>query len=97
MTVSNAIKKLAKYGTVKVDNSKKHYIHYKGYEVSFRPNGALTPDASITCEKARPFNDHDDIQSDYSGGSFFDNLTQALKYVDNCFESDIKRIETVAA
>jgi hypothetical protein len=82
MTVANAIKKLSKYGTVKVDDTKKHYIHYRGYEVSFRPNGALTPDASITCEHTRQIGEESDINSDYFAGSYWNNLTQALKYVE---------------
>ena len=80
MTVKNAIKKLSKLGTVE-HNGQQGWVHYKGWSVSFLSNGAWSETTNITCEKARRLDDHNDIQSDYSAGSFFDNLTQAVRFV----------------
>lgn len=87
MTIKNAIKKLSKYGTVQKNGVNEHWIVYKDYIISFFPNGSCDPDNSITCEHVRHVNDTPDHQADYSGGSFFPNLTQAINYVLRTTES----------
>lgn len=81
MTTANAIKKLSKYGEVKLNNTGLHFITLNGYIVSFRKNGAgENPD--ITCEHTCPVNEKSDISSDYFPGSYWDNLTQAIRFAE---------------
>ena len=93
MTVQNAIKKLSKYGKVQKDGTNMYFIQYKGYIVSFRCNGADTPETSIVCEHTQRYYEKSDSMTDYFPGSYWDNLTQAIKYVDNSFEKDLNRLQ----
>ena len=94
MTVKNAIKKLSKLGEVHVNGVNEHYVFYKGHVISFFPNGSAAPENNITCEHVKRVGEKDDPNSDYLAGSFFDNLTQAISYVERSFESDLKRLQT---
>ena len=85
MKVSNAIKKLKKAagsiiihertdGTPWMASAK-----FGRWVVEFNSNGRWHDDADIVCIKVRKDNDHDDSMSDYSAGSFRDNLKQAIE------------------
>lgn len=82
MNIKNAVKKLEKIGTVKKENGK-YFIEKNGRLISFFANGGYgeEEDREAICFKVQRIKDPDEFQSDYSGGSFFDNLTQAIKYV----------------
>jgi len=85
MTIQHAIKALGKHGweVRKGANGVGHkYIALKAgnrHEISFLPNGQDRPDQDVVCLKVRGLTDHDDIQSDYSAGSFVDTIPQALR------------------
>ena len=79
MTVKNAMKKLSKYGTVEHQGSSAWIIINNRF-VSFLSNGTWDENSSAICFHVRRINDESDIQSDYHAGSFFDNLTQAIRY-----------------
>lgn len=93
MTIKNAIKKLSKYGKVQVNSVNEHWIEYKGYIISFFPNGSCDPNNSITCEHTKRIGEKSDPNSDYFPGSFWPNLTQAINHVERMFESDLKRLQ----
>ena len=82
MIVSNGIKKLSKYGQVQHDKTGKYWIVKGRYEVSFRANGEDRPDQDIVCEHTQRVNEVEDSQSDYFPGSYWPNLTQALRYAE---------------
>ena len=77
MKLSNAIKKLEKYG--KVENNGISYWTIQGNTaVEFMKNGSSE---DITCIRVRSIHDKDDFQSDYSAGTWCDNLSQAIRFV----------------
>lgn len=98
MQIQNAIKRLSKHGKVIQDRPGSYYAIINGCEVSFLANGDDRPDNSICCERCRRLGDEDDIQSDYWGGSFYDNLTQAIRaaYLHYQYENPEGRPEPIA-
>jgi len=78
MKLVNAIKKLSKYGEVRV-NGQEHSTIINGIEVSFMVNGRIEDDYGITCINVRNINDENDSMTDYCAGTFCDNLTQAIR------------------
>jgi len=77
MKLTNAIKKLEKYG--KVEFNGHCYTTIQGTTaVEFLKNGSSE---DITCIRVRSIHDKDDIQSDYSAGTWCDNLSQAIRIV----------------
>lgn len=80
MTIKNALKKLSKVGKVEIYGGKAQTV-LNNYVISFQSNGGWNEDHSAICFKAQSVNDPNEIESGYHGGNFFDNLTQAIKYV----------------
>jgi hypothetical protein len=95
MKVKSAIKKVEKRLGVKMKPSGWKYRGiYNGYEISFAPNGGradneeTNPMERDACSfHARRLGDVTDIQTDYFTGSYYDNVTQLIKLVDDkpCF------------
>ena len=82
MEIYNAIKKVEKLTGCKVKNYNGRYSIVKnGMELSFIKNGGESNQA--ICFKTRRINDMDDPMTDYCAGSFWDNLTQAIRYINN--------------
>jgi len=75
-TIEYAKKKLGQLGEVKENDHGQVWVKYKDYIVSFIKNGD-----HASCYHTRRFNDHDDLQSDYHAGSYWDNISQAIRYV----------------
>jgi len=75
MKLSNALKKLSKYGKTEIKG-----IHYQTIQgdtvVEFLVSSYSE---EITCIRVRSIHDKDDSQSDYSAGVWVDNLSQAIK------------------
>jgi len=92
MKLSNAIKKLSAYGKIQKDETGLYFIHYKGYIVSFRTNGSQDPENDIVCEHTQRYDEKADSMTDYFPGSYWDNLSQAINYVERSFDSDLKRL-----
>jgi hypothetical protein len=79
MLVTNAKKMLSKHGQLH-NSGTRYWIHIGPYEVSFLVNGREEPGADITCEHVKRIGAESDPCSDYHPGSYFDSLTQAIKY-----------------
>lgn len=79
MERQNGIKRLAKLGTARSEG-RKCWVEHKGHVVSFI-SMSLSDNSNIDCIRVRRATDHDDIQSDYLAGSYFDTMAQAIKYV----------------
>ena len=85
MKLSNAIKKLKKVaGNIQIHERTDGTpwmatARFGSWLVEFLANGRWHDDADITCIRVRKQNDLDDSMSDYSAGSFRDNLKQAIE------------------
>ncbi len=79
MTISNAIKTIERrLGTTPSKNANnQYYVKVNGRVLSFYKNGG---EDCITCIKVRRENDHSDAMTDYCAGTFYENLSQAIKY-----------------
>ncbi len=75
MKVSNAIKKLSKYGNVTQDGQFFRIIQ-DTREIQFARNGSSE---DIICIRVRSIHDKDDFMTDYHAGTFCDNITQAIR------------------
>ena len=81
MTITNAIKKVEKHTGVKVQNNgHEYYIVKNGEELSFIQNGCSD---SAICFRTRSVNDKDDFMTDYCAGVFHDNVTKAIRSINN--------------
>lgn len=78
MKLSNAIKKLSKHGEVNQDGAL-FWAEINKHVVEFMVNGRVEEARDITCIRCRGVNDNDDLMTDYWGGVWCDNLTQAIK------------------
>ena len=83
MTVTNGIKKLSKLGKVEKNDCGEYWVIVKDSEgkernISFMVNGREEPGANLCCINVRRTNDHSDSMTDYSAGSFYPNLSQAI-------------------
>lgn len=85
MTVLNTVKKAEKLSGSKIDknDNNQFFVMYKGYSVSFYPNGRMSDTTEstnfYTTKTART---EDDMNSDYFPGTFHDNITQCFKHID---------------
>ena len=81
MTLTNAIKTVEKRTgkKVQVDLNNRHFVIVNNNKLGFYPNGRITPNARITSIKVNRVGDENDYSSDYFSGSYYDNITQALK------------------
>jgi hypothetical protein len=80
MTIGHAVMKLQRSGW-QVTHTSRHYLARKSglnSEISFLPNGVDEPTNEAVCLRVRSLNDTDDMQSDYTAGSFYDSMTQAI-------------------
>jgi len=58
-------------------------VNYKGYKIQFACNGRLNENSTPTCFYTTKIGGiPDDAQTDYFGGTFWDNLTQCFKHVE---------------
>lgn len=78
-TVAYGKKQLQKLGTVHQQGGK-YWVEYHGYCVSFLANGENRPDQSMICEHTVRIGQEADSQTDYFPGSYWPNLTQAIRY-----------------
>ena len=80
MTVRNALKLLGRYGQVQKSDCGEFSLTINGMVISFFGNGGSEPDNNICCINARRMNDHDRPEEDHFAGSYYRNLTQAIKW-----------------
>lgn len=73
MQITNAIKKLKKFGKVE-QNGQQYSVTHKGEVVSFR-----NQDGRIIVIGVRRENDHSDPMTDYSAETYCRNLSQAFR------------------
>jgi len=84
-TLKNTIKKAEKLSGEKIQKNENnlHFVNYKGYSVSFYPNGRMAENVEstnfYTTKEERTENDH---QSDYFPGCFHENITQCFSHID---------------
>jgi hypothetical protein len=78
-TLTNTLKKANKVSAVKEVSGRYTFIH-KGFEISFRRNGGYDEACNFYTKKVGY---NDDIMTDYFCGTFHDNLSQAIRFVDN--------------
>lgn len=83
-TVKNTVKKLEKLTglTVQTNDVNEHWVIYKGYVISFYPNGHFTPESEATCFYTKREDLKDDTNTDYFAGCFHDNIVQCVKHVE---------------
>lgn len=77
MKLTNAIKKLSKHGDVKQDGNLFSAVIGQ-HVVEFMANGRIEEDTNITCIRTRRLSDQDDSMTDYCGGVWCNNLSQAI-------------------
>jgi len=84
MKISNAIKKVERTLGKKVKEENGRFkVIYKDQELSFLANGGYDEkleDRNAICIRVRGLNDKDDSMTDYCAGSFYSNITNAIKY-----------------
>jgi hypothetical protein len=75
MQLTSAIKKLNKSGFEVLNNGNRYKAKKVGlkYVVEF-----ISQETSVLCIRVLQENDYDNSQSDYSAGTWCDNLTQAI-------------------
>jgi hypothetical protein len=81
MTIGNAVRKLERSG-YKVERDGSHFVARKTGVldlIEFLPNGSAEPENEICCLRVRRDADKDDMQSDYSAGSYYDSVAQAMR------------------
>ena len=77
MTIKNAIKKAERMIGEKVEEKNGEFIIKKNKkELSCIKSGE-----EAMCFRTRGLNDHDNINTDYFAGVFWDNLTQAINSI----------------
>lgn len=77
MKVTNAIKKLEKAGFAVIKDSARYSARRKNDIIEFMQNGGGSDQA--ICIRIMSANDHDDMMTDYSAGTWCDNLSQAIR------------------
>jgi len=80
-TLKNVIKKAEKVSgqKIQVNENNEHYLTYKGYTISFYPNGRMEEGVSATCFYAsKHIRTQEDHATDYFPGFFRDNINQLL-------------------
>lgn len=77
MLVVNAIKKLEKVSSRVTTTGRQITAEVNNYLVEL-----TTQDNEVSVIRVRRATDIDDPMSDYSAGSFFDNLNQVLRFVE---------------
>ena len=64
-------------------NGQIFYFPYKGYTISFCANGRAEDDNdAISFYTSNKIRTEDDRNSDYFPGTFHDNLSQAIKFIE---------------
>jgi len=76
MKLSNAIKKLAKLGTV-INKGQQYSVIHNDVEISCSQNGR---EDEAVCFHTRPVDQESDSMTDYFAGSFHNTLTAAIKF-----------------
>ena len=80
MTLTNAIKKAEKITGAKATIKGQHrYFEYKGFVLSFAQNGRYDEAANFYTRRK---GQEDDLMTDYFAGTFHDNLTQAIDFIN---------------
>ena len=77
MKVTNAIKKLEKAGFEVIKDAARYSARRKNDIIEFIQNGGGSDQA--ICIRIMSANDHDDMMTDYSAGTYCDNLSQAIR------------------
>ena len=78
MKLTNAIKKLSKFGEVQ-QNGQLFWVQKNQKVIEFMANGKINNNTNITCIRVRYAKDEDDTMTDYFSGTWCDNLTQAIR------------------
>lgn len=78
MKLENGIKRLSKYGAIE-NVGGKYWIIVNGYEVSFLINGTS---GNVVCFHTQRVSEKTDSNADYFPGSYWKNLSQALRFVE---------------
>jgi hypothetical protein len=83
MTLTKTIEKAEKISGSKIQKSGHlFFVDYKGYTVSFFPNGRLEDGVEATNFYTKRIDLKDDFNSDYFAGTFHDNISQAFRFID---------------
>jgi hypothetical protein len=83
MTLSKTIQKAEKLSQTKIIvYGNLHFVNYRGYRISFYPNGRIADDVEATNFYTKRDDLRDDYNSDYFAGTFHDNITQAFRFID---------------
>jgi hypothetical protein len=80
MTIQNAVKKLSRVGQVEHSDRGQYWARVGDQVVSFCANGEDRPDARAICFHVQDAGEVADSQTDYFPGSFFRNLTRAIRF-----------------
>lgn len=86
----NVIKKAEKLSgeSVNIDEFNQHSVNYKGYKIQFYPNGKITETVEATNYYILKHGQKDELETDYFGGTFQDNIQQCFDFVDRMKASE---------
>ena len=87
MTKEHAMKKLSRFGPV-VQTGQKIAASNGRYVVSCLINGTDRPGQQVVAFHTSGVSERDDLQSDYFCGSYWDNLTQAIRHAKHYTADD---------
>jgi isopropylmalate/homocitrate/citramalate synthase len=77
MKITNAIKKLKKAGFEVINEGSRYSASRESDIIEFIQNGGGSDQA--ICIRIKSVNDQDDMMTDYSAGTYCDNLSQAIR------------------
>jgi hypothetical protein len=78
-TIKNTIKKVEKVTGLKIqtNSNNQHWVEFKGYTLSFFPNGIMSEEAQAISFYTKKIGSEDN----YHSGIFHDNAIQALGFI----------------
>lgn len=84
MLLSKTISRAEKLSGKKIQTNgvNQHWVNYKGYTVSFYPNGRIDADTQATGFYTKKIGVDDDMREDYFAGTFHDNITQCFSFIN---------------
>lgn len=78
MKLSNAVKKIEKLGKV-IICGQQYSVQVGNQVLSFMANGRIDENTNICAVNLRWISDESDVYSDYCAGTFYPNISQAIK------------------
>lgn len=83
-TLKNTIKKAEKLSVekIKIGPNSLHFVNYKGYCISFYPNGRIEENTLATCFNTKKNLLKDDPYINFNSGTNHENISQCFAHID---------------